>query len=215
MCDDANTYCCGTGPIGSYDRAPNDTCCSIPELVFKAESAYPFTSLSVNPSSTSIVLSGSSSGPASATATTTDNPNTASASNTTLGPNSTSSHHSNTYSIAIGVVVAIATVSLAALCYMLWKIRRQKAQVAAATQPQESYQEHPKAIPELGAKIDNTLLSPREMSTTYEAHELYGDVVNPVASVESPKQTSDVHEVDKRVLKNTLEIDDQSLKAET
>lgn len=53
------------------------------------------------------------------------------------------------------------------------------------------------------------------MSTTYEAHELYGDVVNPVASVESPKQTSDVHEVDKRVLKNTLEIDDQSLKAET
>lgn len=72
---------------------------------------------------------------------------------------------------------------------MLWKSRRQKAQIAAAAQPQESYQEHPKAIPELEAKNDNTPLSPREMNTTYEAQELYGDVVNPVASVESSKQT--------------------------
>jgi hypothetical protein len=183
MCDDANTYCCGTGPTGSYDRAPNNTCCNITELVFKAESAYPFTSLSPSPSSTPIVLSGSSSGPVSATATTTDNPNTASASYTTSASNSSSSHNN---SIAIGVVAAIATVSLAALCYMLWKSRRQKAQVAAAAQPQETYQEHPKAILELEAKNDNTPLSPREMNTTYDAQELYGDVVNPV---ESLKQT--------------------------
>ena len=72
---------------------------------------------------------------------------------------------------------------------MLWKNRRQKAQIAAAAQPQEPYQERPKAILELEAKNDNTPLSPREMNTTHEAQELYGDVVNLVASVKSPEQT--------------------------
>jgi hypothetical protein len=95
---------------------------------------------------------------------------------------------------------------------MLWKSRRQKAQVAAAAQPQEFYQEHPKATLELEVKNDNTPLSPREMNTTNEAQELYGDVVNPVAFRGVAKADLDVHEVDKRALKNTLEIDDQSLK---
>lgn len=52
------------------------------------------------------------------------------------------------------------------------------------------------------------------MYTTNEAQELYGDVVNPVAFRGVAKADLDVHKVDKRALKNTLEIGDQSLKAE-
>ncbi|KAF2730382.1 hypothetical protein EJ04DRAFT_567800 [Polyplosphaeria fusca] len=194
QCDET-TFCCSTGDQGGFERAYNDSCCSVPELVFKADAISIYKTISVgevsssafsvssSPASTSTVTSIStvSSTLHSSTTVPTSSPPSISQSAVPL-PSKT---NSNILAIAAGTSIPIAILCFAVAIFFLIRYHQHRRRRRLdETKLSTSSLQRPLPLSNDPKTTYSTWRAelaspPRELPTEREAQELAGSAAMP------------------------------------